>query len=616
MGKMTTGTARQCLAVCIPALLTTGALLIGKSADFTSGFFPYALFSLVMLLLIGISATCAGKIRFRFSPVIPVMVIFTVVVLLYCGNPPQYDETLYYYKALISADTFDFSLQSVLDLAWHDHPMIPYAFYITAGQTLFPGYTTVVVQNLLLSLVTIYCVYRLILFYVGDNRKGRIFSAIGSTCFALSPVFITNCLSLNSDFPILAFLPIFLCAVTYDKKIVTFASAICLLFSKLPGTALGIIIIGALIFAELIQTIKNKSGILKLIRSRLCLIIPLLLTAIYFVFFLKIWGNSILSSSGTSDVPNCFTLDLHYIAIRLAQFFVFQFNWILTAIIIIFGIMLIVKNRRSHGLSRFLQIKPSTFAIIVSFFAYLFYCLGYVTHAHIRYQNLSIFYLVLFATVIFCKSCNIYYIRYTVFSAISLAMLSSFFFGSDFVSVKLFASYDFSGNSIINTHAFSWENPIHDISDSVVYNSKFTELNTLYEKAHKELEITCDDSIIHLNFSKWKIDFADSWKDGALNYDDENHERSVAVYNESGYPMPDCYYVAERDMVYDNFGDFDNQYFIDEVTSDPELLPDDAIILIFPWQNDKIELFSFYTVEESVKIEHNGFDVICLRVSK
>ena len=616
MGKITTSTAKQLLFVCTPALLTIAMLLVGKAESLNFSFVPYILFAFVMLLLIGISATKCRGLKIRLSPVIPVMVLFSVIVLLYCNNSPQYDQTLYYYKALISAQEFDFSPQSVLNLAWHDHPMIPYALYITAGQVIFGSYTAVIVQNLILSLIAIYCVYKLIIFYVGSTKKSIIFSALGSAVFALSPVFITNCLSLNSDFPILVFLPIFLCAITYNKKIVMFASAVCLLFSKLPGTALGTIIIVTLIFMELIHSIKNKSGILKLVKNRLCLIIPLLLTIIHSVFFLKIWGNSLLSSAGTSDVPNCFTFDLHYIAIRLVQFFIFQFNWILTAIILIFGIGLIMNRRKKISESMLFEIKPSTATLVVSFFAYLFYCLGYVTHTHIRYQSLSIFYLVMFATIIFCKFCNIYYIRYIVFGVASLAMLSSFFFNSDFVSNQIFASYDFSGNRLINTHAFTWEEPIHDISDSVVYNSKFTELNTLYQKIHKELEITSSDNIIHLNFSKWKIDFADSWKDGALSYNDELHERSVALYSESGYPMPNCYYVAEKNMVYDNFSEFENQYFIDEVASNPDLLPDEAIIILFPWQSDKFELFRFYTVEESVKIEHNGFDAICLKVSK
>jgi hypothetical protein len=128
--------------------------------------------------------------------------------------------------------------------------------------------------------------------------------------------------------------------------------------------------------------------------------------------------------------------------------------------------------------------------------------------------------------------------------------------------------------------------------------------------------ITSSDNIIHLNFSKWKLDFADSWKDGALSYDDELHERSVALLSESGYPMPTCYYVAENQAVYDNFADFDRQYFIDNVISDPDLLPDKAIILLFPWQESKIGLFDFYEINEQVRIEYNGFDVICLRVSK
>ncbi|MBR5774120.1 MAG: hypothetical protein IKY44_04630, partial [Clostridia bacterium] len=590
MDRLTKRNAGQLLCVCIPLVLTLGALLYGKlgqvgslSLRFDVYSLPWILILYVALLLICISIKVLGKPRLCFSPIIPVMVIFAAVVICYCGNTPQYDETLYYYKALISADTFDFTFDSVLGLAWHSHPMIPYALYITAGQIVAPGYATVVLQNLALSLVTIYCVYRLILHYVGNTAKGRICSALGSAVFALSPVFITSCLCLNSDFPILAYLPILLCAIAYAQKIVTLASALCLLFSKLPGTALGIIIIGFVLLTELIHTIRAGSGIVKLIKSRLCLIIPLIITAIYFIFFLRIWGDSLLSSSGSSDVPNCFTLDWHYIAISLSQFFVLQFNWILTAVIIVCGIILIIKGRKSS--TNRPAIQPISMALVASFFAYLFYCVGYVTHAHVRYGNLSIFYLSVLAAILFCKICNIYYIRYIVLSIVSLLMLSSFFWNSDPVSNALFHSYEFSGGRIINTHAFSWEEPQLDITDSVVYNSKFIQLNELYKKAHKELEITSQDNIIHLNFSKWKLDLADSWKDGALKYDDASHERSVALWSEDGYPMPTCYYLAERSAVYDNFADFENQFFIGSIN--PDDLPDDAIIVLFPWQTDK-----------------------------
>lgn len=603
MDRLTNKTARQLVAVGIPILLMAHALLLPN------------LYSLIVsaFILICISIPLLGKPKFSFSPVIPVMVIFAVVVMCYGNNSPQYDETLYYYKALISADTFNFSLDSILGLAWHDHPMIPYAMYITAGQVMFEDYAIVIVQNLALSLVTIYCTYRLILFYVGDTKKGRICSALGSAIFALSPVFITNCLSLNSDFPILAFAPIFLCALAYDYKIIAFVSALCLLFSKLPGTALGIIIIGTVLLVEFIHMLKNKSGIVRLIKSRLCLIIPLIITALYFIFFLRIWGDSLLSSSGKSDVPNCFTFDIHHIALKLSQIFVLQFNWILTAAIIVCGIALL-RRRKKMGKALIFELKPVTVALAVSFFAYLFYCVSYVTHAHVRYSNLTVFYLAVFATIFFCKLCNIYYIRYIIFSLVSLLMLSSFFWNCDVVSNALFHSYDFSGASLINTHAFSFENPPIDITDSVVYNSGFTQLNALYEKAHKELSITSDDNIIHLNSSRWKLDFADSWKDGALRYDDQTHKRRVALWREEGYPMPTCYYLGERGEVYDNFADFENQHFIDDVN--PDILPDNAIIVLFPWQEGKLQLFDFYHVDEQIRVEHNGFDLICVRVSK
>ena len=169
---------------------------------------------------------------------------------------------------------------------------------------------------------------------------------------------------------------------------------------------------------------------------------------------------------------------------------------------------------------------------------------------------------------------------------------------------------------IINTHNFAWEQSTPDITDSIVYNAKFIQLNGLYQKIHKEMEITTDDNIIHLNFSKWKIDLADSWKDGALSYDNASHERSVALYREDGYDMPACYYVAERDAAGSNHNEFDNQYFIDEINENPELLPDNAIIVLFTWQSESIELFTCYTIVEETTIEHSGFEAVCYRVSK
>ncbi|MBR5272036.1 MAG: hypothetical protein IKU25_01390 [Clostridia bacterium] len=615
MVKITTNTAKQLLCVCIPSFLAIAALIIGKRELFGFAFIPWIIVCIALAAMILMSAGKCGKIKPRFSPIIPVMIIFGTIVLCYVGNGPQYDETLYFYKALISAQEFNFSPDSFLALAWHKHPMIPYGLFITAGQVVFGGYETVIIQNLIISLVSIFCTYKIVLFYTeGETIKNKVFASLGAAIFAFSPIFITNCLCLNSDFPILTFAPIFICALLYNKKIVASVSALCLLFSKLPGTAIGIIIICCVLFFEIIQSVKRKEGVANVFKNRICLLIPLAIIIVYFIFFLEIWADSFLSSAATSDVPNCFTFDLRYIALKLAQIFIFQFNWIPTLIIIIGGVFLLIKNRIS--LSFIFKAAPATLATIVSFFAYLFYCLVYVTHAHVRYHNLSTLYLALFASVILYRCINIYIIRYSILATISLFMLSSFFFSSDFVSNHLFASYDFSGNKIINTHAFAWENPMPDITDSVVYNSKFAQLNSLYKKIHKEMEITTDDNIIHLNFSKWKVDFADSWKDGALCYDNSLHERSIALYSEDGYDMPNCYYIAERGVVGNNHNEFDNQYFIDEVNLNPDLLPDDAIIVLFPWQSEGIELFTCYEIVKHSTIEYNGFDVVCFRVSK
>ncbi len=613
MVRITTSTAKQLLWVSIPSIWAIASIIIGKWGHLSAAFIPRILIYAALITLCVVAVRNCGRLKLRFSPVIPVILVFSAIVLQYIGNTPQYDETLYFYKAIVSANEFDFSFSSILALAWHKHPMIPYAFFITAGQVVFGGYATVIVQNLIISLVSIFCVYKSILFYTGEKTaKSRVFSAIGSAVFALSPTFITNCLCLNSDFPILAFAPIFICALVYNKRIIAFVSALCLMFSKLPGTAIGIIIIVCVLFFEIVQ---RKETIAKIIKNRICLIIPLVIVIVYFIFFLEIWADSFLVSAQTSDVPNCFTFDLRYITIKLAQIFVLQYNWILTAVIIIGGIFLIIKKRRSITLKSIIASSPVTLAVIVSFVAYLFYCVAYVTHAHVRYNNLTTLCLALFATVIIWRCFNIYIIRYAILSVISLLLLSSFFANSDFISNRLFASYDFSGNEIINTHSFAWETTTPDITDSVVYNSKFIKLNSLYRQIHRELKITTQDNIIFFNFSKWKIDLADSWKDGALCYDNQAHERIVTLYRESGYDMPKCYYIAEQ-HISGNHNAFENQYYIDETIANPDLLPDDAIIILFPWQSDKIELFTCYTIVEKTTVEYGGFDAVCFRVSK
>ena len=608
MSKITTSTARQLLAVSIPSLFVIASLIIGKLNRFGIAFIPWIIICAALLIISAASLRRCGRIRPRLSPIIPVMIIFSVIVLIYCGNTPQYDETLYFYKALISADEFNFSLNSILSLAWHKHPMLPYAMFITAGQVVFGGYTTVVIQNLIISLLTIFSVYKLIIHYTSDDRKGRLFSAIGAAAFAFSPFFITHCLCLNSDFPILAFAPIFVYALIYNKKVIASVAAFFLLFSKLPGTATGIIIICSMIVIEIVQ---KKEGIAKALKNRISLLIPLAITIIYLIFFLEIWADSFLSSG--SGVPNCFAFNFRYIMVKLAQIFILQYNWILTAIILIGGAHLLISKRVSP--SQILRSSPATLAIIISSLAYLFYCLAYVTNAHVRYHKLTTMYLTVLAIVILYRCINIYIIRYMISSIASLLILSSFFANSDPVSNALFASYDFSGNRIIYTHAFAWETYAPDITDSVAYNAKFTQLNKLYGKILKEMKITTDDNIIHLNFCQWTIDLAGSWKLGALSYDNETHERSVVLYSEDGYDMPTCYYAVER-HIKDYYGQFKDHYYIDEFNANPDLLPDEAIIILFPWQSEGIELFGIYNIVEETTISHGGFEAICYRVSK
>jgi hypothetical protein len=264
------------------------------------------------------------------------LIVFIGIPLLYFSYIPIWDgwqfsrcymkavtnETLDCYRHSAFLHTFLFSLTQRIDLG---------------------NFQLIYATNLLFGIAGLICL-RSLLAYLFSARLSPANLTLLTFCFGLNPVFLVHVIQPCLDFTLPILLIMILLFLFTNRFILAAAAGILLVFTKESGFML----YSLSVFLFLLLMIFNDRSLLhdlvKLLRKTIILIIPVLLFGIY----MRLVPDTQIGSTWTEGVMKMFRFYLvsDVMQAQLMSLFVINFNWIISAVILINAAVLAVQYLR------------------------------------------------------------------------------------------------------------------------------------------------------------------------------------------------------------------------------------------------------------------------------
>lgn len=413
--------------------------------------------------------------------------LYVLFSIQYISYYPLWDGFYFFWilkDALIKINSIE-TFFEFLNL--NGHPSMLYAGYLSIGQLFFWDNQYVLhIQNIFLNILSGYCFYKLVIFFVG--RKSYFESILIASIYLFNPLINASLFNLNLDFPVLIFFTIFIYCFVYDKKYFAIISATFLIFSKENGIILYLLFLSALYPTSLICALKGKIP-RKSMKESLLYLLPLLLLGLYVLVKMLFKQSPFFSAdhgSSLNIIKEFFSWKFPVIWTRLLEIFVLNFNWI-PSIFITIGAFKAIAQLKCVDL-KINRNKIYFIGIIAIFIGYLITSLFLFKYlVHPRYMVANIFFiLLLFAT-------SLYYvikIRVIRILILCLYVILIFFQNSkslDPLSNKAFGYYYFGTHKIINIDKMINENYGYGPRDAMAYNLQYTVIDKLIRASYREI---------------------------------------------------------------------------------------------------------------------------------
>ncbi len=435
--------------------------------------------------------------------------IYLLLIVIFCvqsfflDTMPVWDAYQYFNSLAVAS----FSLMTLPDVSFlpvrvlanfnfFGHPTMGYALIMSIPQ-LFDLSNELLVNltNILLSLLSIFCFFKILQFFFRDTLELILFTAL----YAFDPLFFGSTVFLNSDFPLLIFMTTALCSLLYNQKTFFFLSCILLLFSKEPGIllyfgmALGIALYSAvyllqrLVRKETIEPHKilpfnatDKKGLPGFIFKSLCIFLPGVLMLIYLLAGSSTW---VLNTNAPTDW-NTFGFSRDIIKTRLFQIFGLNFHWIVSGVILI---LFFIKGKLQDW-----SIEKLWFTIIVAliFLFFVGFNVSYITHLLPRYVIEAGFFLLFALALLIMRASINRYFRIGILSLILILFIIQTFRTVDPVSKAFYGTYT------MNSHELLKINDYPEAPEGWIYNTEWTVKGKLYNKMNREIGINANTILI------------------------------------------------------------------------------------------------------------------------
>lgn len=362
----------------------------------------------------------------------------------------KWDAEEYYYAIMKACDNFNFTMNSFLEgFKLVAHPTQGYGFWTGIGAFLFPaGVEGILLAVLLLTCIANVKLFELLKSYWATMTDMQAF--LGTIMCMCVPLYWGACSYLMPDYLIIVFL-IFMFDSERNGKWLTFLFwSIMACFSK----EIGIVMVCAYFAAKVFYQLFTTQGSLW-VRLVECIKTPAIcmgiLDGIIIVAYMVVnkgissWKHSVYYSnpiswntSSAETLYNAFGIQADNIITRLKEYFVVNFAWIFTIMLIVGLVVYVYRRKTSLKIDKMVEIS----AILIGYG--IFMCL-YVTSAAIRY-NLT--FSVLFPILAYVVMIDIYSEKT---SYILVVITSGLLFIQSFYSIDILTNALFTTVDVGNT---------------------------------------------------------------------------------------------------------------------------------------------------------------------
>ena len=413
-----------------------------------------------------------------------------------------------YYAYISAAKSWDFTFETFRLLQYCAHNTFGYSLFSLIGEYLLPGngYGVRIIQ-IAMACLTIATFSNIIKKLKIDAEKG-IENALITAIFAFSPLYMGILYEINLDFPTMCFFIWFLYSYVNKKQIFELASIFLLIFSKetgillLFGFALGWFI--SMLWSNWRERnfafIKDKYIWYQVLHY----FIPALFFVI--VFFLSDrWNQDEMSIqiSESGDTLFKFGLNIDNIVIKLKEFFIINFNWIVVLAFLICVLRILLKKTKRID---YLQKQFSFMAIPLMGSATVFFLFNivYIAHCPARYVlpgHVILYVFFAYTALIILKMKT----RIVLYCFVVTAFLIQNFITIDPLTLYAFKNIDIGKGKIITTRTFvtdengkiTTDDEIrsnNEMDNSASYNRQYSYFGDLFEKFLRKIEY--DDSTL------------------------------------------------------------------------------------------------------------------------
>ena len=410
----------------------------------------------------------------------------------------KWDSEVYYYAIMNACDNFNFTADSF----WRgfelvSHPSYAYGFWTGIGAFLFPnGIEGILLVILLMTCIANVKLYGLLRSYWTTMTHKQAF--LGTVMCTFIPLYWGTYSYLMPDYLIIVFIIFMLDAKRQEKWITFFFWSLMVCFSK----EIGIVMIFSYFAAKSLYILVVTSGSIKdrviscIKEPSIC--VGLLDGLIIFLYMIlnrgiSSWKHSVYYSdpiSWDNTVPsellyNTFGIQSDNIITRLKQYFLVNFAWVFSTILIISIVVYIYRRKTSLKIEKIVE----TSAILLGYG--IFMCL-YITAGVMRY---NVAFSVLFTVISYVILVDICSKR---FSQVITMIIAGFLFIQSFYSIdvvtnKLFRTVDVGNTKLL---CISQDSHKYPGGDYYVNNLQYITINKNIEKMLKAVNFTENDILL------------------------------------------------------------------------------------------------------------------------
>lgn len=312
------------------------------------------------------------------------VLFYTLIIRLpQFGDIPRFDGLAYYNMLTEACQNYDFTLIGFLNgFRLAAHPTQGYMGILAIGKFLDPdGYTGIMLVNLILALFTSYCVFRILKRII----KGASWKSVTAISILITsvPSYLGTFSYMNPDMGLIYFFLMAVYCMIFSRYILLLFSLLLLALTKEIGMAMAAAYLTGMVqwlMWEKRQIIRKGITKRRLFYAGFAGIILLLVAVagIYIVLGGTIWNYQ------REEIAYFGTIGFHpeFIAFKLKEFFLLNFNWI-AVLLIIAGLLYLAGKRKELRLDNLEKMVICGIMLSYAVVA-VFYSL-YVNFPHPRY---------------------------------------------------------------------------------------------------------------------------------------------------------------------------------------------------------------------------------------